>query len=275
MPQIVTANNRRFKCLPFGDAGSGKTFWSCGAQDHPDMRPVLVLDSDDGLLSVAARGDIAAEECKSLKDYERVLGRIAADDPVFREFKTIITDSGSDLLDKGLREEAGFNFERSKEAEEQPNRKGKRPAKRHSADELHQKDYGVVTSRMKRLFDLARGLPKHVIITSLAATHFPVIGQDEYGNDKLGPDPDSIHPAFTAKLGLSVRGLMDFVWYFGRTTKEENGKAVSTFKFLTQEVGAYKCKTRGVAFPAALGVVSSLSLPEVYDLLLKTEGGAR
>lgn len=267
MPQLVTAKNRRFKLMPFGDPGSSKTTWSCGAQDHPDMSPVLVIDSDDGLLSVAARGDIQAEECKTIAEYERILGAIAAGDPVFREFKTIITDSGSDLLDKALREEAGVNFARSSEATSSG--RGKRPAKRNSADELHQKDYGTVTTRMKRLFDIARGLPKHVIITSLAATHYPVIGQDEYGNDRIGPDPDSIHPAFTAKLGTGIRGLMDFVWYFYRQAEE--GKPVA-YKILTQEHGAYKCKTRGMKFPEALGKVTTLSLPEVYDLLLKTEG---
>ena len=269
MPQIVTAANRRFKCMPFGDPFGWKTTWSAGAQDHPDMSPVLFVDSEDGLLSVAARGDIAAEECKTLKDYETILGKIASGDPAFREFKTIVTDSGSDLLDKALREEAAFNFSRS---EESTGRGGKGRAKRSSQDELHQKDYGVVTTRMKRLFDVARGLPKHVIITSLAARHFPVIGVNPDGSDKLGPDPDSIHPSFTAKLGVSIRGLMDFVWYFYRETAEGQP---TKFKFLTQEYGAYKCKTRGTNFPGALGASCALTLPEVYDLLVKTEGGAK
>lgn len=268
MPQLVSARNRRFKLMGFGEPGTSKTTWMCGAQDHPEMSPVLVIDSDDGLLSVAARGDIEAEECKSVTDFETILGRIAANDPVFSKFKTIIVDSGSDLLDKGLREEAALGYARAESAE---GFRGKKPAKRNSQDELHQKDYGTVTTRMKRLFDVARGLPKHVLISSLVTTHYPVIGQDQYGNDKLGPDPDSIHPAFTAKLGSNLRGLMDFVWYFYRDTKEDG---TVEFKRLTQEHGAYKCKTRGANFPAALGKVSGLSLPEVYDLLIRTEGGA-
>lgn len=268
MPTIVTAKNRRFKCMPFGEPGTSKTTWSCGAQDHPDMRPVLVIDSDDGLLSVAARGDIAGEECKTLAEYETILGRIAANDPVFREFNTIVTDSGSDLLDKGLREEAARCFEKFKDQTETSTR-GRRVAQRHSPDDIHMKDYGVVTARMKRLFDIARNLPKHVFITSLAATHYPIIGKDEYGQDKLGPEPDSIHPQFTAKLGVNIRGLMDFVWYFYRDTKEGQP---TEFKFLAQEYGPYKCKTRGAKFPEAIGLASSLSLPEAYDLLLKSEG---
>jgi hypothetical protein len=266
VPTIVSATNRRFKLMPFGDPGSAKTTWSCGAQDHPDMKRVLVLDSDDGLLSVAARGDIAAEECKTIADYERFLGLLVRNDPVYAEFKTIITDSGSDLLDKGLREEAAFNFDR---AEAASGGRGRKPAKRNSRDELHQKDYGTVTTRMKRLFDICRGLDRHVIITSLAATHYPIIGQDEFGNDKIGPDPDSIHPAFTAKLGANIRGLMDFVWYFYRTQATE--KESVQFKVLTQEHGPYKCKTRGQKFPIALGQVTQLSLPEAYDLLRTSE----
>ena len=263
MPTIVSARNRRLKCMPFGEPGSGKTTWACGAQDHPDMSPVLVIDSDDGLLSVAARGDIAAEECRTIAQYEVILGKIASGDPVFKEFKTIITDSGSDLLTKALREEANAGFEREQAKD--------RGAKRNSNDELFMRDYGTVTNRMKRLFDIARGLPVHTIITSLAATHYPVIGKTPDGQDKLGPDPDSIHPAFTAKLGVGLRGLMDFVWYFYRKT-EDNG---STFHILTQELGAYKAKTRGTAFPTALGNhVIGKTLPEIYDLLLKTEGGA-
>jgi hypothetical protein len=265
MPQIVTAANRRLKLMPFGEPGSSKTTWSCGAQDHPEMARVLVLDSDDGLLSVAARGDIAAERCDTLAAYELYLGKIASGDPVYKEFKTVVTDSGSDLLDKALREEAAANYEKS----QQGNR-----AKRGSKDELHQKDYGTVTTRMKRLFDICRNLPdRHVIITSLAAKHFPVVGVNADGSEKLGPDPDSVHPAFTAKLGLGLRGLMDFVWYFYRTQKD--AQSAPEFKILTQEHGPYKCKTRGVNFPTALGATTQLSLPEVYDLLVKSEGGAK
>jgi len=69
---------------------------------------------------------------------------------------------------------------------------------------------------------------------------------------------------------MGLRGLMDAVWYFYRTTNEDG---TTKFQFLTQEHGAYKCKTRGSKFPAALGKVSSLTLPEVYDLLVKTESG--
>lgn len=261
-PTIVSAANRRLKIMPFGDPGSGKTTWACEAQDHPELGPVLVIDSDDGLLSVAARGDIAAEQCSTLDDYETILGRIAARDPIYREFKTVITDSGSDLLDKALREEAGRNFESAQD-------RGKK--NRTSADEFHQKDYGVVTARMKRLFDRARNLPTHSIITSLAATHYPVIGTDANGQDKLGPDPDSIHPLFTAKLGVSLRGLMDFVWYFYRTTPKAESQEKATFKYLTQERGAYKCKTRGQFFAEAIGVTSQLSICEAFDLLRSSE----
>jgi AAA domain-containing protein len=261
VPTLVTAKNRRFKCMPFGEPASGKTTWACTAQDHPAMSPVLVLDSDDGLLSVAARGDIEAEECKTIEQYETILGKIATGDPTFKEFKTIITDSGSDLLVKALREEGAKNYAKSQTTER---------AKRDSKDELHMRDYGTVTNRMKRLFDIARGLPAHVIITSLAATHYPVIGKNQDGTDKLGPDPDSVHPAFTAKLGIGIRGLMDFVWYFYRT----NDEAGTKFHILTQERGPFKAKTRGTNFPSALGEhVVGKSLPEVYDLLLASEGG--
>jgi hypothetical protein len=262
-PTIVSIRNRKLKGMPWGEPGCGKTRWSCGAQDHPDMSPVLVIDSDDGLLSVAARGDIAAERVRTLDEYETLLGRIAVGDPVYKEFKTLITDSGSDLLDKALRETSAYEFERQSE--------GKGRAKRSSKDELHQKDYGKVTAQMKRLFDQARNLPMHSIITSLAATHYPVIGKDQSGNDVIGPDPDSVHPAFTAKLGINVRGLMDFVWYFYRTTPKADSQERVEFKYLTQERGPYKCKTRGDHFPDAIGVTSQLSLPEVYDLLLRTE----
>lgn len=261
MPSLVTAKNRRVKAMPFGDPGSSKTTWACTAQDHPDMSPVLVIDSDDGLLSVAARGDIEAEQCRTIEEYETILGKIISGDPVFSKFKTFITDSGSDLLDKALREEAASAFGKAQ---------GKGRTNRGSVDELHMKDYGTVTTRMKRLFDIARNLPGHVIITSLAGTKYPVIGSNADGSDKLGPDPESVHPAFTAKLGLGIRGLMDFVWYFYREAKE--GQPVR-FKYLTQEFGPYKCKTRGRKFPEALGQVSQLTLPEVYDLLVKSEAG--
>lgn len=271
MPNIVTAGNRRFKLMPFGEPGSGKTTWACGAQDHPLMSPVLVLDSDDGLLSVAGRGDIAAEECRTIADYEKYLGKIASGDPIYKEFKTVITDSGSDLLDKALREEAGRNYAKVQEGQQEAATRGRPRANRTSADELHQKDYGTVTTRMKRLFDLARNLPTHTIITSLAATHYPILGKDENGQDKIGPDPDSIHPAFTAKLGVGIRGLMDFVWFFYRLAGTDEAPA-PIFKILTQEVGPYKCKTRGAKFPDAIGSRTQLSLPEVMDLLVSTEG---
>ena len=269
--KIVKAGNRRFKLMPFGPSAGGKTTLAATAQDHPDLSPVLFIDSDDGLLSIAARGDIAAEECKSIEDYERILSRVAAGDPVYKDFKTIITDSGSDMLERALREEAALQYDKAQKA----SRGDRKESYRQSQDELFVRDYGTVTTRMKRLFDLACSLPKHTIITSLAETHYPRI-KNSKGEDVAGPEPDSIHPAFTAKLGRSMLALMDFVWYcYRREETGEDGKPKQDFCILTQEHGIFKAKTRGVKFPAALGrLVVNKKLPEIYDLLLQTEGGA-
>jgi len=128
-----------------------------------------------------------------------------------------------------------------------------------SKDEITQRDYGVDTARLRRLFRLFRDAPFNVIITALAKKVY-----------KEGvSEPIEVLPQFTEKLGESIMGYQDFVWCLF-VDKEGNRK------LLTQPKGPFRAKTRGAVFSKKLGnIVDNPNLSEIYRLFcssIKTGG---
>ena len=74
MPYKVTPEKvvGRMKILIYGPQGVGKTYLAATAQDHPAMRDVLFLNVEGGLMTIAHRGDIMAEDTphQGLEDTE-------------------------------------------------------------------------------------------------------------------------------------------------------------------------------------------------------------
>ena len=90
------------------------------------------------------------------------------------------------------------------------------------------------------------------------------------GTDLTRVEPLATVPSVTDKLGKSVMGYMDFVWYL-EFDAEENTRSMLTRPMVVEGAGEVFAKTRGPHFLAALGdVVESPTLPELYDLFVSS-----
>jgi len=264
-PATITKDNLKFKGLIVGPPGVGKTTFAATAVEHPDMREVLFLNFEGGFLGLekSVRDRVHKVDIASPEDLEATFWALVNKDPRYASIKTVIIDSGTEMQTMSLESAVRSRIQRD-------TKKGKTPkdGEEFSVDDIYQEDYGKDTARLRRLFRWFRDAPYHVIITALT--------KEVYAKGVargVEPKLEAVLPSFTAKLNESVRGYMDFVWYLFQDGEGKRG-------LLTQERGAWKAKTRGPAFAAALGERVDLPsgkphLAEIYDRLLKAEATSK
>ncbi len=270
---LQVTNNLKLNVLIYGAPGIGKTWFTSTAQDHPQMANVLYLNAEGGLVTIAGRGDIRAiniigierfkptadmpelpPNCSTLEDeFWKLAGRQGE----YGSINTVVIDSGTECQTLGLELIVADAIA-----------KNKARYKNRTLDEIYIEDYGKSTAQLKRIFRQFRDLPVNVFITALAQTVYPP------GDNDKNVEPLEIKPQFTAKLGESVMGYMDMVWYM---YKDERGRHL-----LLQETGKFRAKTRGIKFSQAVGPVidirdaldpggGGMDVASIYDLYLETE----
>jgi len=274
----------------------GKTSTFATAADVEEMSPVLALDFEGGLLSVAHRKDIWTERIRTIAELEALFWNLANRDKALELDgvfpKTVIPDSGSALADLALEEIARAAYVASQG--------NKDLAKRSSQDDVQLKDYGLSTRRMTRIFRWFRDVPDvNVLMTALPALLFPSCPSDDPKskaafdeNVKRGLiKPMEINPMFTAKLRTNVLGYQDFAWFLNaRDVKAEGDQPARQQRaLLTRPIGALRfIKTRGAKVEAILnGSIDLDAIPGqgptiqgvpamkfIYDLYTKHEGCA-
>ena len=254
-PYRVNAKNQAtMNIIIYGAQGVGKTVLGGSAQDHPDLAPVLFVNIEGGLKSIAARGDIDAEDVGSTAELEELFWKLANKDPEYAKYRTVVIDSVTELQTLNLEEIV---------AKAVASKTGKN-ANRTTADEVWMDDYGKSTVQLKRLLRWFKDLPINVIITALPKKVYPKGKKDE---DK---EPSEILPSLTSKLGDSLMGYVDYVWYMF-SEERENDEVIRYI--LTRDKGVYRAKTRGMNFSEAMGpVVTNPNMKDLYDLFLKSEG---
>lgn len=246
----VTADDLRIKLLLYGRPGVGKTYLAAEANDHPALAPALFLNFEGGLMSVVGRGDIDAVDISSISDLEQVYLTIRDGKNGTDRYKTIVIDSASELYNKSL-EEAIQGRTRNR-----------------SVDKIEIGDYGKASYQVHRLFRAFRDLDRNIIATSHAKFTY---GQNA---DARTDQPIDVAPSFPEKLSQQLMGIFDWAWYqYTYDQKNDDGVNEVRRAILTRDMGAYKAKTRGRAFPIALGPsVEAPHLPTIYDLYTRTEG---
>ena len=142
----------KLNVLIYGDPGSGKTHLAGTAQDVPEMKNVFFFNIDGGLLTLAERGDISANDIHSTKELEQELHRIINCDPEYKGIQTVVIDNISELLTLALEEEANRDFK---------NRVKRN--KNYTVDEVYLEDYGTAGKRLARILRGFRDLPLNVI----------------------------------------------------------------------------------------------------------------
>lgn len=251
------------KLMVVGEPGIGKTVLAASVVEHPDLAPAVVFSFEGGLLSVPRkyRDRIKMVPIRSIDDLERGFWDLVNKKPGWEKYKTAIIDSGTEMQTLSLE-----NIVRGEFVKER--KKVKDAAKRkRTLDDIFQADYGKDTARLKRIFRWFRDAPFHLVVTALPKKIYAKKRNKSDRNEEA--KLVGVVPSFTDKLGTSVRGYMDFVWFLGEDSKKEHF-------LLTSTKGAYYAKTRGVDFYNAIGQVVPCPINEpvlanLYAKLVETE----
>lgn len=253
----VTPRRPTFNAMFYGDPGSGKTTLAASAQDCPEMADVLFANIEGGLLSIAHRGDIHAENVRTTEDIRALYFRLVNKDPELANVRTVVVDSLTELQTINLEEIVHEAMDKGKAQS--------RSGRERTEDDIWQEDYGKSTTMLKRLVRGFKDLRINVIITALAKYVYPKVSQKA---DLTDVDPIAVLPSLTAKLGESVMGYMDFVWYLFYDQEENE------YKLLTKSQGAYRAKTRGPRFQDAVGpVIKNPNMNDIYTTFVKATSG--
>lgn len=255
--------------LIYGNPGIGKTWLTATAQSHKDMQNVYFLNVEGGLATIAGVEGIKAIDIVGIERFkptpekpallpnqstlEDEFWKLAAKQGDYANINTVIIDSGTEIQTLNLEILSSEAMKKNKN---------------RSQDELWIDDYGKSTAQLKRIFRWFRDLPMNVIITALPQQVYPK------GEGKKTLEPVEVRPQFTEKLGVSVMGYMDMVWYIYSDSDQRY--------LLTQEHGVFKAKTRGIYFSEQLGTKVLLKnvndpkseghdLSSIYELFKKTE----
>lgn len=247
--------NRTFNLLLYSEPGVGKTYFAASAEDIPELGKVLIANIEGGLLTIADRPDVLTVDIgrnddgtangRTAQDLEDLFWAIMRKDQGYEEVKTVVIDSGTELQNSDLSDivAAAVNNKNTK---------------RSDLDETYQADYGTNTNRLRRVLRLFRDAPINVIITALVRQVYtkPLVKDQP-------PKLVEVRPAFTEKLGDSVMGFCDFVWYMW--VDEKTGER----KLLTSRMGVVRAKTRNEKVQAALGqVVDNPTLPGLHSSMM-------
>lgn len=245
-PEEVVSRNNYINILVYGMPGAGKTTFAASTCGHPDMSPVLFLNFEGGLISIPQelRSNAEKIDIDSVSKLESVFWALVNKTDGYDQFKTIVVDSGSEMQTLHLEELGLAAFEANKTEDR---------------DELRLKDYGKDTARLKRIFRWFRDSPMHVVITALVKRKYKRVPNKE-------PKLIEAVPAFTDRLGESLRGYCDYVWYLYKDDEERR-------HLLTADQGGFRAKTRGANFAKEIGkCVDDPDIPTLYNTLLSSEG---
>lgn len=245
----VTLGQPKIKALVYGAPGVGKTVLAATAAEHPQMAKVLYANIDGGLISIASRKGLLEAPINCIEELEELQGMAARGAEEFTGVNTLVIDSGTELLENLLRQIALREFKKDKQRDR---------------DKNQIEDYGETTAKLTRIFRWCRDLPLHVIMTAHEKVDRKLV--DTRKQSKHDAPVLSVRPKFTDKLGTSIMGCFDYVWYMYM-----NNDGLRCL--MTQPNSVVQAKTRGERFAPALGnVVKDPNMSEIYSLLIKTEG---
>lgn len=208
------------RVLLYGATGAGKTLTAASAARHPELRPVLFLNFDDGLSSITHIEGLHEVRIKSINEMLAVVGQLvlpeAEREEEYRGFKTLVIDSLSAWRDATMNELVS-----------------KAVASKQRAEMTTQiQDFGQMSFTLASVIQGLRQQPFHLIFTA---------GLDQ---EIEGDVIQRTMPLMQPKLRESVSYMMSFIWYMA----QKNGE----YRMLTLPRGVHTIKTRNPRFVRAI-----------------------
>lgn len=232
----------------YGKPGTGKTSLAGTLQKLAHMKDVLFIDVEGGLQSVCHIDGILYETIgkdsngkpnhKTCEDLERIFWSVVNKEKGYETVRTVVIDSGTEFQTADLSDIVYTEVNN-------PSKKN-----RTSLDDLTQRDYGINSQRMKRIFRMFRDANLNFVVTALSK---------EVSNDD-GKIVEIV-PYFTPKAGEAIMGYVDYCWYL---YIDKTGSR----KLLTQPKGVFRAKTRGFAFADKLG--GQIENPDLSEIFKKS-----
>jgi phage nucleotide-binding protein len=253
--QLIRANqiNPKLKLMLYGKPGIGKTSLATGLHRHKLAGETLVLDVEDGSLSVSNTDVLLTPRIKKLSELDTHITNLVNKAEGYKDVGTVVLDSGSRMCEIVL-------------AEVTAERLAKNPSNDPEATDI--RDYQVLQKRFLARLQVLRDLPMNIIVTALTRESGP-----DATADRPSPTPNRIEPMFPPKLGEIARAMFDHVWAYGMKGHDRVA--------ITDSFKPFQAKTRGPAFfqeitqfdeKTKMPHIVNPNLSEIYETLLKTQG---
>jgi phage nucleotide-binding protein len=221
--------------LIYGHPGAGKTYFGGSAQDHDDLKPLLVLDIEGGVMTLRHRKDVDVIQIRTMKKLEEAINNIARNEPYY---KTVLVDSLTELQKLDMRTVMKERF-----------------AANPDKTDIYvpdQRAWGKSGERIRMIVRALRDLPIHTIATALEAVEI-----DDRTSKRL------IHPSIPGKLKSELPGFFDIVGHLKARKGEGEGTVTRTLQVLGTENLIAKDRS-GCLDP----LITNPSLPLIWEAIL-------
>lgn len=219
-PSVPTSSETYMRVLLYGATGSGKTLTAASAARHPELRPVLFLNFDDGMASITHIEGLHEVRIKTINEMLAVVGQLILPEdqrePEYRGFRTLVIDSLSAWRDATMNELVTKAV----------------ASKQRSEMTTQIQDFGQMSFTLASVIQGLRQQPFHLVFTA---------GLDQ---EIEGDIIQRTMPLMQPKLRESVSYMMSFIWYMA----QKDGK----YRMLTLPRGVHTIKTRNPRFVRAI-----------------------
>ncbi len=226
--------------MPYGEPGVGKTRFAATALDHAELRPVLYLDVDGGIVAVRKRQDLEVVQVRSMDQVRGVYNELYASVDWNAEkprlpYRTVVIDTGSELAKLDMRVIAKAAHDANPRQHEYV------PS---------QREYLISGERVREVVRAYRDLPCHFIFCCHS------------GDGKDNSNATIFFPQFSGKLRHEIAGFLDIVGYM--TSDTEKAAFVNYMQVQKTKRVAAKDRTDSLGDN---GIITNPTMPDIFDAI--------